>query len=119
LIARKAARAAPVRRASADADNIAEALSTSRWKGTLMPTQKSKRAQRAVKTADDFAADILTFLEAEMLVVPRLDLAAVEVRVRDHELVTSVMLAPVQARAAATLLLAVASAVEAAEEGRP
>jgi hypothetical protein len=80
-----------------------------------MPAQKTSRARGAVNPADTFEVDLLQFVEAALSVVPRFGLGAIELRVRDHELVTAVVLAPAQAKAAGMLLLAVAKAVEDAE----
>jgi hypothetical protein len=95
----------------------AAALSTSRWKGTLMPRSKSSRARRAVNPESiEVAEAVLTFSEAGLAVLPRNDLTAVEVRARDRKGGVQIVLAVKQARALALLLLSAAETVEAAED---
>jgi hypothetical protein len=59
-----------------------------------------------------FEQSILQFIECALTVVPRPDLDAVEVRIRDAEQVTAVLLAPQQVMAVAALLIAAAAEVE-------
>ena len=77
-----------------------------------MASPESTRAVRAVNPPT-FEHDILGFVEAGLAVVPRPDLGAVEVRIRDAgEPPVVILLAPRQAMAVAALLVAAVAGVD-------
>jgi hypothetical protein len=84
-----------------------------------MPATKFSRARRAVNPAPiDIAEMVLQFAECGLAVLPRPDIGAVALMAQDRQGGIEILLAPLQARAVAGLLIASADAVERAE-GRP
>jgi hypothetical protein len=81
-----------------------------------MPSSKSKRARGAVNP--DLIGSLLNFAECALAIQTRADIGAVAIKAQDHQGGIEILLAPVQARAVALLLLAGAETVEAAEAGR-
>ena len=78
-----------------------------------MAEPQSSRAARAVNTPAVFEHAILGFVEAGIAVVPRPDLGAVEIRIRDAgEPPVVILLAPRQAMAVAALLVAAVAGID-------
>jgi hypothetical protein len=85
-----------------------------------MPASKSSRAKRAVNpTPTDIAEKVLAFSECGLAVQSRGDIGAVAIKAQDRQGGIEILLAPVQARAVALLLLACAETVASAEGDRP
>ena len=77
-----------------------------------MPEPQSSRAARAVNPQTSFELSILDLIECGLAVAPRPDLGGVELRIRDREQVTVLIVGPEQAMAVAKLLIAAVATVD-------
>lgn len=77
-----------------------------------MATRQSKAAHRAVNPQSPFELGILDLIECGLAIVPRPDLGGVELRIRDREQLTVLIVGPEQAMAVAKLLIGAVATVD-------